>query len=103
MNIGERYEKITNSFNSIREDAKGMVDQLADRRAAGADGAHQPMCGPRSRRGDIADRFDDIRKGYLDVAKDTRGQIEREHTILEAYQGFSRRAEAVRGARTSRC
>ena len=30
MNVGERYEDITNSFNSIRDDAKGMVDQLGD-------------------------------------------------------------------------
>src|SRR5690606_24332652 len=32
MNIGERYEFITNNFNSIRDDAKGMVDQLDDGR-----------------------------------------------------------------------
>ncbi|RYG94565.1 MAG: cell surface protein, partial [Alphaproteobacteria bacterium] len=30
MNVGERYEDITNNFNSIRDDAKGMVDQLDD-------------------------------------------------------------------------
>ena len=30
MNVGERYEDITNGFNSIRDDAKGMVDQLDD-------------------------------------------------------------------------
>lgn len=30
MNVGERYEDITNAFNSIRDDAKSMVDQLGD-------------------------------------------------------------------------
>ena len=32
MKIGERYEEITKGFDSIRDDAKGMVDQLADNR-----------------------------------------------------------------------
>ena len=30
MEIGERYKTITDGFNSIRDDAKRMVDQLAD-------------------------------------------------------------------------
>ena len=30
MKVGERYEIITESFNSIREDAKRMVDQVED-------------------------------------------------------------------------
>lgn len=30
MEIGERYKAITEGFNSIRDDAKRMVDQLAD-------------------------------------------------------------------------
>jgi hypothetical protein len=30
MKVGERYETITEAFNSIREDAKAMVDQLDD-------------------------------------------------------------------------
>ena len=30
MKIGERYEEITKGFDSIRDDAKMMVDQLAD-------------------------------------------------------------------------
>src|SRR5215813_3074776 len=30
MEIGERYQEITNGFNSIRDDAKRMVDQVAD-------------------------------------------------------------------------
>ena len=39
-------------------------------------------------RGDIASRFDDIKETYLEVADDSREQIERERVILEAYQDF---------------
>ena len=38
--------------------------------------------------GDIASRFDDIKEIYLEVAADSRDQIEREQVILEAYQDF---------------
>src|SRR5690625_2560202 len=30
MNVGTRYEQIANQFNSIRDDAKMLVDHLAD-------------------------------------------------------------------------
>ncbi len=30
MEVGQRYETITQGFNSIRDDAKTMVDQLDD-------------------------------------------------------------------------
>jgi DNA repair exonuclease SbcCD ATPase subunit len=39
-------------------------------------------------RGDISTRFDKIRDTYIAVAKDTKTNIEREHTILEAYMDF---------------
>ena len=39
-------------------------------------------------RGDIPDRFEDIKKTYLDVADDSQDQIKREHIILNAYQDF---------------
>jgi len=39
-------------------------------------------------RGDIAQRFDKIRKVYLDVQKDNKTQIEKERLILEAYMDF---------------
>ncbi|MCW5696106.1 MAG: cell surface protein [Bauldia sp.] len=86
MNIGERYEKISSSFDSIRDDAKAMVDQLED----GKISLRERLANMWTKvsRGDIADRFETIRKTYLDVARDTRVQIEREHTILEAYRDF---------------
>jgi len=39
-------------------------------------------------RGDIADRFDKIRKTYLSVTKETKNQIEREGKILDAYRDY---------------
>lgn len=86
MTIGTRYENITNAFDSIRDDAKSMVDQLADGKISFTERLSNMWT--KMRRGDIADRFDDIRKDYLDVARDTRVQIDREHTILEAYRDF---------------
>ncbi len=85
-NVGERYEDITKSFNSIRDDAKAMVDQLDDGKLDLFERASNVWM--KVSRGDIATRFDSIRGTYLDVSKDTKDQIDREHTILEAYRDF---------------
>ena len=86
MEIGERYKAITDGFNSIRDDAKRMVDQLADSKLDMLERATNVWM--KISRGDIADRFDKVRATYLDVTKDTKGQIDREHTILEAYRDY---------------
>ncbi|MDH3466987.1 MAG: cell surface protein [Gammaproteobacteria bacterium] len=86
MRLGERYEDITNSFNSIREDAKEMVTQLDDGKIDTLERVQNVWM--KVTRGDIAGRFDDIRETYLDVAKDSKDQIEREHLILTSYQDF---------------
>lgn len=86
MEIGERYEKITQGFNSIRDDAKRMVDQIEDGKLDIFERATNVWM--KVSRGDIAGRFDDIKGVYLDVAKSTKENIEREHTILEAYRDF---------------
>ncbi|MHB1110320.1 MAG: cell surface protein [Devosia sp.] len=86
MNIGERYEEITNSFNSIRDDAKGLVDQLDDGRLDVMERVSNVWM--KVSRGDIATRFNRIRDTYLDVSKETKNQVDREHTILEAYRDF---------------
>lgn len=86
MSIGERYEDITKGFDSIRDDAKGMVDQLADGKLDMLERASNVWM--KVTRGDIPARFDKIRTIYLDVTKDTKDQIDREHTILEAYRDF---------------
>ncbi|MGV8855911.1 MAG: cell surface protein [Devosia sp.] len=86
MKIGERYEDITKGFDSIRDDAKGMVDQLADNRLDLLERASNVWM--KVSRGDIATRFDKIRDIYLAVTADTKDQIDREHVILEAYRDF---------------
>ncbi len=86
MRVGERYEKVTESFNSIRSDAKRMVDQLEDGKVDTFERIGNVWM--KVTRGDIASRFDDIKETYLEVADDSREQIERERVILEAYQDF---------------
>lgn len=86
MNIGQRYEDITNSFNSIREDAKSMVDQLEDGKIDTFERVGNVWM--KVTRGDIPQRFDKIKQVYLEVASDSKDQIEREHLILNAYQDF---------------
>jgi hypothetical protein len=86
MEIGNRYNKIVDSFNSIRKDSKGLVDQLSDGRIDPWERATNVWM--KVVRGDIADRFDGIRDTYLDVAKETRNQIRREAKILKAYRDY---------------
>ncbi len=86
MSVGERYEQIARSFNSIRDDAKAMVDQIADGKLDMFERATNAWM--KLSRGDVASRFDKIRDTYLDVAKDTKRNIDREQTILEAYLDF---------------
>lgn len=86
MDIGERYEDITNSFNSIRDDAKALVDQLADGKISFTESLANKW--RDMRRGTISDRFDDIRSTYKEVANSTKDQIEREQLILESYRDF---------------
>ena len=86
MEVGERYEEITNGFNSIRDDSKRLVDQVADGKIDILErGTNMWM---KIARGDIANRFDKIRKTYLDVTKETKNQIEREGKILDAYRDY---------------
>jgi hypothetical protein len=86
MKVGERYEKITEAFNSIRDDAKSMVDQLEDGKISTLEKVQNLWV--KVTRGDIPDRFRKIKDTYLDVAADTQEQIARESTILESYKDF---------------
>ncbi|MCF6345267.1 MAG: hypothetical protein L3J00_02215 [Thiomicrorhabdus sp.] len=86
MNIGERYEEITSAFNSIREDAKSMVQQIDDGKIDSFERISNVWM--KVTRGDISDRFAKIKKVYLEVARDSNNQIERERMILNAYQDF---------------
>ncbi|HEX8665119.1 MAG TPA: cell surface protein [Beijerinckiaceae bacterium] len=86
MEIGERYREIAEAFNSIRDDAKTMVDQIADAKIDLMERVTNVWM--KLSRGDVADRFDKIKATYLDVTRSTRDQIERESTILDAYRDF---------------
>jgi hypothetical protein len=86
MAIGERYKAITDGFNSIRDDSKRMLDQIADSRLDILERATNVWM--KIARGDVADRFDKLKATYLDVTKDTKDQVDREHVILEAYRDY---------------
>jgi uncharacterized protein YaaN involved in tellurite resistance len=86
MKVGERYEKITEAFNSIRDDAKSMVDQLDDGKISTLEKLQNAWM--KLTRGDIPNRFSKIKDTYLDVSADTQDQIEREAKILESYKDF---------------
>lgn len=86
MELGERYEDITNAFNSIREDAKTMVEQIDDGKVDTFERLQNVWM--KATRGDIAARFQNIKDIYLEVAADSNDQISREHVILDAYRDF---------------
>lgn len=86
MSVGERYEQIAKAFDSIRDDAKSMVDQLEDGRIDIFERATNVWM--KISRGDVAQRFDKIRDTYLEVSHDTKANIQRETQILEAYRDF---------------
>lgn len=86
MELGERYARITDAFDSIRTDARAMVDQLEDGKIDTFERLRNVWT--KATRGDIADRFEKIKRSYLEVARDTHDQIDREQLILAAYQDF---------------
>ena len=86
MNIGERYETITQSFDSIRDDAKSMVEQLDDGKIDTMERLSNFWM--KVTRGDIPSRFVKIKDTYMEVSADTKDQIESENQILESYRDF---------------
>jgi hypothetical protein len=86
MKLGERYATITDGFNSIRADAKNMIEQIEDGRIDTWERLSNVW--QKATRGDIASRFDKVKKVYLDVVKDSKDQIDREQIILQAYLDF---------------
>jgi hypothetical protein len=86
MNVGERYEGIASAFDSIRDDAQKMVTQLDDGKIDTLERLHNLWM--KATRGDIPSRFRKIKGSYMEVAADTKDQIERVNTILDAYRDF---------------
>ena len=60
MDVGERYEKIAEAFNSIRDDAKQMVKQIEDGRIDTFE--RLANIWQKVSRGDIASRFKTSRR-----------------------------------------
>ena len=86
MKVGQRYEKIVNSFNSIRDDARNMVTQLDDGKIDTRESLGNFWM--KITRGDIPSRFEKIKDTFQEVTVDSKDQIQREQTILEAYRDF---------------
>ena len=86
ITVGERYENITRAFNTIRDDAKSLVDQYADGKISTMERVSTAWM--KMTRGDIAGRFGKIKDVYLEVQDETANQIDREQKILEAYLDF---------------
>jgi hypothetical protein len=86
ITVGERYEGITRAFNTIRDDAKSLVDQYADGKISTMERVGNVWM--KMTRGDIASRFGKIKDLYLEVQDETANQIDRERKILEAYLDF---------------
>ncbi len=86
MRYGERYKALAAMFDSIRDDAKAMVDQVEDGKIDTFERIANLWM--KTTRGDIPHRFNQIKDVYLDVSKDTKDQIQRELVILEAYKDF---------------
>ncbi len=86
IKVGERYQGITEAFNSIRDDSKALVDQYADGKINTMERASNLWM--KMTRGSIASRFEKIKTLYLDVAEESKNQIEREQLILESYMDF---------------
>ncbi|AZD06962.1 hypothetical protein C4K26_1544 [Pseudomonas chlororaphis] len=86
MDISTRYADIAASFDSIQADAQQMMEWMADGKLQFSERIQ--LAWLNMRRGSIPDRFEDIRKSYLAVAKSANEQIQLETLILEAYQDY---------------
>jgi hypothetical protein len=86
ITVGQRYEDIAKAFNTIRDDAKSLVDQYADGKISTMERVSTAWM--KMTRGDIASRFGKIKDVYLEVQDETANQIDRERKILEAYLDF---------------
>jgi hypothetical protein len=86
ISIGNRYLEISQGFDSIREDSKTLINQLADGKISVSEKLQNLWM--RMRRGTPSKRFEEIAKTYKAVARDTKDQLDREMTIMDAYVDF---------------
>jgi hypothetical protein len=86
IKVGNRYIEITQLFDSIRDDAKRLIEQLADGKISMVEKFSNLWMWLF--RGSPNARFEDILTTYKDVSRDTNDQLEREQTIMEGYIDF---------------
>jgi hypothetical protein len=86
VKIGNRYIEITQMFDSIREDSKRLIAQLADGKFSVSERAQNLWM--NIRRGSPHSRFEEIADLFRDVTKDTNDQLERERAIMDGYIDF---------------
>jgi hypothetical protein len=86
INVGNRYLEISQMFDSIREDSKNLIDQLAD----GKIGMGEKISNlwMNISRGSPYARFEKITNVYQEVTRETKNQLDREQTIMDAYIDF---------------
>ncbi len=86
MNVSDRYNDITKMFNSIRDDSKKLITQLDDGKIDFGEKVQNFWM--KLVRGTPHKRFEKILDLYQDVSKDTKGQLEKEDNIMDAYIDF---------------
>lgn len=86
MTFSDRYENIAEGFTSIREDCRRMLDGISDGKITMREKIRQIIM--RIMRGSVPARYERIRTTYLDVTTDSKKQIGKERTILEAYKDY---------------
>ena len=86
INVGNRYLEISQSFDSIREDSKGLIHQLEDGRIDFTEKVGNLWM--KIRRGSPSARFEKIVELYQAVCDDTKDQLERERVIMDGYVDF---------------
>lgn len=84
--VSDRYTEIVRAFDSIRDDATAMVEQVRDGRIDM--GERLQNLWMKVTRGDIPSRFEKIRHTFLAVSADSTDQLAREARVLEMYADF---------------
>lgn len=86
VSMGHRYVEITQLFDSVREDSKALIGQLADGKISY--GEKWQNWWMWLRRGTPNDRFERIAALHDDVRADTEDQLKREKAIMDGYIDF---------------
>ncbi len=86
MKFSDRYNQITNMFDSIRNDYQKLIKQIDDGKIDLKEKAQNWWMWLA--RGTPHQRFEKIMKIYQDVTADTKGQLDNETAIIDAYIDF---------------